>query len=191
MIKPIIIDDFFEHPDLVRKFALKQNYMSPEEWTSEMYSGSNGGSWPGKRTVPVDELDEQLFDSVMQGILYATQNATARCEAQVFFQYCTEEDRDNWIHKDNLNWQPSHVGVIYLTPDPPDPKETGTFLYNEPEVITNNKDDWEVKYNFENKYNRCVIYDPADWHSAGKYFGKTIEDSKLFLVFYSKIFDNQ
>jgi len=40
--------------------------------------------------------------------------------------------------------------------------------------------------NIESVYNRCIIFDPRCWHSAEKFFGTAIKDSRLTQVFFIK-----
>ena len=43
---------------------------------------------------------------------------------------------------------------------------------------------WDVIDNIGNVYNRLVLWSGKDVHSAAVYFGQTIEDSRLFQVFF-------
>ena len=47
----LCIDDFYPNPDEVRKFALEQNFYP-----------ADGGTYPGKRTDHLHELDEDFFN---------------------------------------------------------------------------------------------------------------------------------
>ena len=40
--------------------------------------------------------------------------------------------------------------------------------------------------NVDNVFNRCVMFDPKTWHSADNFFGTTLDDSRLTLVFYAQ-----
>lgn len=114
------------------------------------------------------------------------------------FQYCTKKS-SQWIHKDLAN---SYAAVIYLTPNAPKDSGTGFFelkktqkelIENEREVlekqICSNFDNWEMVNYIENLYNRCVIFNAKKYHSATKYFGSTVEDSRLTQVFFFDLLD--
>jgi hypothetical protein len=38
-----------------------------------------------------------------------------------------------------------------------------------------------------NLYNRCIIFDTRNWHSADNFFGKDKEDTRLTNVFFFKV----
>lgn len=112
------------------------------------------------------------------------------------FQYC-DENSQMWIHPDHGN---THAAVVYLSPDPPKGSGTGFFKNKktgeEYQLDSNfvmekdecsNFDNWELTDYVENMYNRCVIFNAKKFHSATKYFGKTLEDSRLFQVFFFNI----
>lgn len=113
------------------------------------------------------------------------------------FQYCTE-DSTQWIHTD---YETNYAAVIYLTPNPPE--GTGTSFYKNKNTgiefddpdITFPKEEcvdfgrWEeVKY-LENVYNRCIIFNAKRYHSAKNYFGNSIENGRLFQVFFFDLKD--
>ena len=79
------------------------------------------------------------------------------------------------MHSDDDDRVPSHTmilaGVIYLNPTPINPLETGTWF-----TIDN-----QIK-KIENKYNRLVLYDGADIHSAGSAWGDNWDDCRLTLT---------
>ena len=110
------------------------------------------------------------------------------------FQYCDEKS-DIWIHADSRN---EYAAVIYLTPDPEEGSGTGFFKYKEngcdratidgsfvfPKTEAEDFDKWELVEYAENVYNRCIIFDAKQFHSATKYFGSTPQDSRLIQVFF-------
>ena len=48
---------------------------------------------------------------------------------------------------------------------------------------------WEEVTYVENVYNRCVIYNAKQFHTATGYFGTTPEDSRLTQVFFFHVLD--
>lgn len=184
MIEPIIQDNFFGDPDRVREHALKQNYLSSD------FAGPDI-NYPGKRSLWLSAIDNYLFIYLTQKIykiLGFDPNTSSYTEA--FYQWCSKDDGNSWVHWDNLPWNPTHVGVVYLTPDPPD--NSGTILYHkpdnfDPDTMLPGKYNFEVKQKLDNKYNRIVIYDPKELHKSDTYFGTDINDSRLFIVFFMRI----
>ena len=83
-----IIDNFYNNPEEVRQFALKQDY-------------GVEGNYPGRRTVPMitsstkQYIEEHL--SPVHGKIYWPTSVDSYCGS---FQYTTAEDR-TWIHADN------------------------------------------------------------------------------------------
>ena len=57
-IPALCIDDFYSDPDSVRALALKQEYSVPVE-----------GTYPGKRTKRLDELDRNFFNQFCNKLL--------------------------------------------------------------------------------------------------------------------------
>lgn len=181
MIKTIVEDNFFHVPNEVRQFALSLNYQS---CTTHLA----GGNWPGKRSNFVNIINPSIFDTTMSKIndlCGYQQNHNSFTD--MFFQYCTASDGDSWIHRDRLEMNATHVGLIYLTPNPP--PNSGTILYEN----TTDEDDpedpskYKVKQVLDNVYNRIVIYDPNEYHKSDTYFGTTLSDSRLFIVFFSRM----
>jgi hypothetical protein len=109
------------------------------------------------------------------------------------FQYIPKDSK-TWIHSDQGNkW----AAVIYLHPDPP--KETGTGFYKrkkteqifhglyEEDVSAKeslDENNWELHDYVENVYNRCIIYEGKHYHTASKFFGESVENSRLTQVFF-------
>jgi len=111
------------------------------------------------------------------------------------FQFCTETCK-SWVHADNPN---EYAAVIYLHPNPPPRCGTGFYQHIKTkktyegaketfpidEILNFNA--WEEIDYVENVYNRCIIYDAKQFHTATGYFGTTPEDSRLFQVFFFSI----
>lgn len=115
------------------------------------------------------------------------------------FQYIPEKS-NTWPHADANT---SMAGVIYLHPDPP--KGTGTGFYRRKsnnttrssgeEIISADElldpDAWEMYDYIENVYNRCIIYEGKNYHTATKFFGSTPDDSRLTQVFFFNTYKNK
>jgi hypothetical protein len=110
------------------------------------------------------------------------------------YQYCVPEDRLVY-HYDSQTW----AAMIYLTPDAPYP--TGTSFYAHRQSRIRHVDEhpqsndcfaggfydstkFELVDTIGNVYNRLVIFDARLYHAATGYFGKTIDDARLFQIFF-------
>jgi hypothetical protein len=109
------------------------------------------------------------------------------------FQYCTPEDALVY-HYDSQTW----AAMIFLTPDAP--LQTGTSFYKHKETGIKVAEDPDADRAFAggfydatkfelidtvgNVFNRCVIFDARQIHAATEYFGKDINDSRLFQIFF-------
>ena len=188
MFQPIVVDNFFRSPDIVREFALEQQY-----WPKE--TNPNGGNWPGKRSDYISALHDELFKNMMEKIHKTIGiDRMHSTYTESFFQYCSESDGNSWVHRDALQFEPTHVGLIYLSPNPQ--PNSGTILYEhkDPDYVkgdpiddSGDVNDYNVKQVLENKYNRAVIYHPDEFHKSDTYFGTTKEDSRLFIVFFMRV----
>jgi hypothetical protein len=109
------------------------------------------------------------------------------------FQYCTPEDALVY-HWDNQTW----AGMVYLTPDAPYQSGTSLFAHKQTRarcatdpgaesVFTGgfyDKSKFELVDTAGNVFNRLVIFDARCIHAANEYFGQTIQDSRLFHLFF-------
>lgn len=207
----VCIDNFFEDPDSIRKFALE---LSME--------GDPAGDWPGKRTQALQEIDFEIWNVLLLKILSAyfdlKNEAISWDNSAVTFQKISKysNSRDDpvnvgWIHKD-IDWD--LAGLIYLTPNAnPD---CGTSLFNlKPEFedyhldnlrqsakniwitdpkkinrkeyitqLEENNHKFIEKTKFQNIYNRCIIYDANEYHRANNF--NTEIDDRLTCVFFIK-----
>lgn len=191
-----VIDDFFEIPSLWRHFALKQEYTNDTKYAT----------WPGVRTETIDRLDVDTFHNLASKIMFHLPQFKVFRSLQANFALVDSSYGRGWIHDDEPKW--NVAGVIYLTPNPP--MNTGTLFYKK--IANSNQDFNKIffeeisstpedrcgydKYKSEqralyektmtvgNVYNRCVIFNPAMWHSADNYFGSTVDDSRLTINFF-------
>ena len=197
----VIIDNFFETPDQVRGWALKQKFYKHD------------GNYQGLRTDLFSQIDPILQQVMINKML---QYSHYRYIDQLYasFQLIDDSWGDGWIHNDSKDL--NIAGIVYLTPNPPD--DSGTIIYDDPHsnMILELTEDtqkafktevneldvdkrkqlesYRIKHNaqfkssqvIENRYNRCVIFDCKSWHGAGKYFGNTPQTSRLTLPFFCK-----
>jgi hypothetical protein len=179
-----IKDNFFKNPDAVRSFALKQKFYNP---LTGPHLDSN---FPGKRSDFLNRISNDIFMELTQGIykLFDLPSDTFSFTMSSF-QICTEEDGESWVHRDSVIWEPTNVGVVYLTPDPPE--NSGTLLYEVPENYSDDEPrsnfDFVIKKRLDNKYNRLVMYDPYELHKSDTYFGSDLHNGRLFIAFFMRI----
>lgn len=183
--KLFVIDNFYDDPHSTREFALKQDYNGDLRF----YKGKRTGkrfSTPqikqkfeeilGQKIVNWDGPGDE-FGGSMNGV----------------FQYCTPEDALVY-HHDSQTW----AAMVFLTPDAP--VQTGTSFYRHKETGIKVAEDPDIDKAFSggfydatkfelidtvgNVFNRCVIFDARQIHAATEYFGQTINDSRLFQIFF-------
>jgi hypothetical protein len=200
-LMPLIsIDNFFESPTLVRDFALRQEYFKGDR-----------GNWPGLRSKFIDEIDPDFFHVFASKLIYYIPGRHSFAILQTSFQIIDGTYGSGWIHTDEDKY--NVAGMIYLSLNPT-PLDSGTTFYdNRIDVNADdyskmfmeevNSDDAEGRRKFEqyredhrkqwvpnariqNRFNRCNIFDPRTWHSADYFFGETMENSRLTLVFFGE-----
>ena len=198
----VVVDDFYDDPDLVREFALGL----------EFFKGDRG-SWPGVRTELLHRVDYDFFSVFSKKILEVLKqnDYTEIIELQTGFQSIDETYGRGWVHDDDpkLNM----AGIIYLNPGEV-PNGSGTTIYNDApdfngerysemfmnDVLVASPEERTAfaKYREEqisyftpntivdNVYNRLVMFDSRCWHSADNFFGKDKYDARLTQVFFIK-----
>lgn len=199
-----VVDNFFKNPDNIRDFAINQQF-----------SRSENCGWPGSRSPMLLDIDMQFHRDVMSKILssffrFPEDALTVKFEA--FFQSIQEQYEEGWCHIDN---GVDLAGVVYLTPN--SPVDAGTSIYNSPSTkidfsvcknkslfyddkITDLSEYRNIRdlYNSNftkildigNVYNRLVMYPGDYFHRENKFFGKSLLDSRLTLVFFINIRTN-
>lgn len=187
LVNSVCVDNFYNDVDAVRKMALSMEF-------------GVTGNYPGNRTVPVYNEDvKNLINKIIRP--YAGEITYWQSEYTGAFQYTTQRDR-SWIHADQTTrW----AGVLYLTPDAPLTGGTGLFRhketglegavrnadgsYNETvmnEIYKDSQDmtKWEMTDFVGNKYNRLIMYRGDNFHTSLDYFGRDINDGRLFQTFF-------
>jgi tetratricopeptide (TPR) repeat protein len=181
-----VVDNFYENPDEVRKFALEQDY----------HIGGIGRGYIGNRTHQqflfpgLKERFEQIMGKKITKWKEHGMNGR--------FQYCWS-GQPVVYHCDSQKWG----GVLYLTPGAP--FECGTTLHAHKKTRARNykEDGWDASWSpdipgdphldgtpFEpvdvlgNVYNRLIIFDASSIHSASEYFGTVKENCRLWQMFF-------
>jgi len=160
----IVIDNCIDDIDSFRSRALELNYTK---------SDPNSGGWKGYRCLEETELGSELI-SIISDKLIQHNTIFIDAEYSCYFHYTLDENNldNNKIHKDSNS---NFAGVLYMSPNPL--SNSGTCIYN---------DRAEIIKEFDNIYNRLVVYPSDEWHSLNNSFGNIIDDSRLtFTIFCS------
>ncbi len=175
--KLIVVDNFYENPDYVREYALRQEFVSTIS------------SHKGKRTTQDFQNDElkTRFEELLGKRIVKWDYKWNGC-----FQYCIAED-PLVIHCDVQNY----AAMVFLTPNAP--PSTGTSFYRHKEMknrsfrqntFTSGHYDFtnfDLVDSIGNVYNRLVIFDAQLIHAASEYFGQNQYNGRLFQIFFFDI----
>ncbi len=170
----IVVDQFYENPDEVRDYALKQEFVT------------NIASHKGRRTTKDfnNDVIKMRFEELLGKPIIKWDYKWNGC-----FQYCIAED-PLVIHCD----QQRYAAMVYLHPEAP--CSTGTSFWRHKEIkcqyyrgnaFKNGNYDFtpfEEVDRIGNIYNRLVIFDAQMIHAASQYFGREMNDSRLFQIFF-------
>lgn len=183
--KLFVVDNFYEDPNLVRNYALNQEFSGDLRF------------YKGKRTLGRHSTPQikQKFEEILGEKItrWDTPSEEFGGSMNGVFQFCTPEDALVY-HHDDQKW----AAMIFLTPDAP--LQSGTSFYRHKETGIRVAEDADSAKAFSggyydatkfelidtvgNVYNRCVIFDARAIHAATEYFGQTKEDSRLFHIFF-------
>lgn len=186
--RAIIVDNFYNDPDSVRAFALRQEY-EPSN-TDNPYIGSrtyNQFLFEGIKESFETILNQKITKWDEYGMNGRFQHNTA---GQPLVYHC---DAQQW------------AAMIYLTPDAPPECGTSTYMHKETKQHHNSQFTWgesgtgykvfpgdtfldKTRYEtvdvFGNIYNRLVIFDGGCIHAASEYFGSNKENCRLWHMFF-------
>ena len=180
----ISLDNFYANPGFIRSRALSCDY-----W--DCSSHPTGGNWPGIRSEYISAIFPEVFQEFCKNI-YSIFNwdSDKSVYFETNFQACKASDGNSWVHQDVMVQNHTHVGIVYLHPNPK--PNSGTIIYepksgldfNDPNLNTGDPDNFNISYVAENKYNKCIIYSPDHWHKSDIYFGDNLFDSRMTQVFF-------
>ncbi len=187
----IIVDDFYDHPEDVRRAALSFDY--PPHQGVLTFPGRNSQQKlqpPGLTQVISQIVGEPLAVASGPGAFHCHFRVTLAGEPSRYLAH---------VDPSSLSW----VGVIYLTR--PEHCRGGTTFFRHralgsdrtpagledltplgvtsiAELLRRDAKDaasWEHIMTLPMRFNRMVLYRPWLWHSADAAFGKTAEDGRL------------
>lgn len=190
-----VIDNFFEAPMLWRDYALDQTYKQP---IPPIVSG--------QQTTELNHLNMNLFDSLARTLIVHIHDRMAFSFLRVNFTSIDSSYNFGWINQ--LDPQFNIAGIIFLNKD--SEEGTGISFFNriaEPHQdyekllfdeltadptnrieFLKHKEEQRKIFNknmiVENVFNRCVLFPPNVWHGDEKYFGNSLENSRLTINFY-------
>lgn len=195
-----VVDNFYDNPNAIRKFALAQQYKFRHE------EGDIGYVYPGCRTKDLYELDSEIQEKVLKklvSVFHIPEHDHMRWAISSSFQSVSEVYKHGVIHTDTNT---IFAGVLYLTPDAP--LNSGTSLYRKNATFTQEKYKQACDQNDErfkagqivmdtgfhsmfdevvrinNVYNTIILFEGDIFHAANNFFGSTLEDSRLAQVFF-------
>lgn len=174
-----VVDNFYADPDAVRNYALTQvEYEQDLRWYKGMRS----------KTVYRPEGTKEAFEHIIGQKIVDFESGY-----NGVFQLMMSPDPQVY-HYDTQRW----AAMIYLTPDAP--LESGTRLHRSKRNGTRHRDEafaddafrgdfydstvFDISDSAANIYNRLVIMDAGCFHSAGPYFGNTMETGRLTHLFF-------
>lgn len=202
-----VIENFYENPDAIRKFALAQKYVFCHDRQNLEYV------YPGSRTKDLFDLNPILHEKICKKLVSVFHNAehdTMRWVISTSFQSVSAEYNQGVIHTDHNT---VFAGVLYLTPDAP--LNSGTSLFKPNKNFDDEKYQRALELNDEkfkageikmstdyhnmfdevvrvnNVYNTLIIYEGAHYHAANQFFGKSMQNSRLAQVFFINKIDAQ
>ena len=186
----IIVDDFYNNVDEVRKFALSQPF-------------DVKGNYPGVRTgCLINDSTRENIQKIVEPHGGKIVDWLESDEYTGSFQMATSRER-TWVHSDNVNNSYVHDspnywgGVLYLNPDAP--LEGGTSFYRSKvnksiynhnydhlasDVYSQDMIKWDIATEVKNIYNRLILFRGDQWHSSSTYFGHDDETGRLTQVFF-------
>jgi glycosyltransferase involved in cell wall biosynthesis len=174
-----VVDNFYANPDEIRNYALTQvEYEEDNRWYKGMRS----------KTVYRPEGLKESFEHII-----GQKIADFESSYNGVFQIMRSNDPQVY-HYDTQKW----AGMIYLSPNAPivsgtrmhRSKINGTRHRDEPDCDTAFQGDFYDSTKFDitdsaaNIYNRLLIMDAGSFHSAGPYFGNTMESGRLTHLFF-------
>jgi Family of unknown function (DUF6445) len=202
-----IVENFYENPDAIRKFALAQKYTFCHNRLNLEYV------YPGSRTKDLFDLDSVLHEKICKkliSVFHNTEHDYMRWALSTSFQSVAEEYNQGVIHTDHNT---IFAAVLYLTPNAP--LDSGTSLFKKNKTFDEKKYQRALEENDErfkageiamdtsyhsmfdeivrvnNVYNTLILYEGRHFHAANQFFGKTLKDSRLAQVFFINKIDAQ
>ena len=198
MIYPtIILDNFFQEPEKVIKFA-----------NSLKYTEDKFGQYLGVRSELLHLNHMPFFEKfgikILTVMYPSIKQFTFNCSLS-FQKISKDFINKGWVHRDEIT---DFTAIVYLSKH----KNCGTSIFDSKEVCSTLKDinkkdmyinkkfkenlkhldinnnQFEETINIKSKFNRLVIFDGAQYHAAQKFIENGIDEDRLTLIgFFSDI----
>ena len=194
-----VINDFYDNPDEIRKYALAQKYTYCHEMQDITYV------FPGSRTKELKDLSYSLYEKVCKrliSVFHIPEHDVMRWQIRTSFQIVEAEYGSGLIHQDQNT---VFAGVLYLTPNAPLDSGTSLFKKNSTynhelydQLIKENDEHFEKKVPIDctyhqmfdeavrvnNVYNTLILFEGDIHHCANNFFGNTKNNARLAQVFF-------
>jgi len=185
----IIADNFFDDPDFIREYALNLPYSKTQK------------NYPGIRTGQTEPNLFQYVTEKMMAVLYPMNHTNMLWGANQFFQKISgkEYKEGGWIHQDHND---QLTAIIYLS------KHTGCGTsICKPKAFDKAYRDYELAHKsfinpkvkvekqlkahnerfkktieIDSIYNRLVMFDAAQWHTADSFLDNDLNEDRLIMV---------
>ena len=166
----IVIDDFYQNPDQVRQFALRQEFFVK-------------GNFPGPRSAPVlnDSITNWRIDPYEYNGAYQFS-----IQGDVTLYMLTLQLGPGVVYL-TPHAPPANAGTAFFRH-----LQTGIEFYpEEPEQRRRVDEDssawdrWAVTDQIGNRLNRLISFRGARFHSSQGHFGNSKEDARLFQTFFN------
>jgi len=199
----LIVDNFFTDPQAVVKLSKTFEYVPDDQHR-----------WPGLRTLPLHEVDNDFFrwsTRKIMALLYPVQimnEGELKWNANQYFQRVPADGtlgKEGWIHADTKE---EFTVIIYLSDHP----QSGTCLYETHQFngelkyleekkrfykdLKNrermekyrdkNNSQFRKKVELFSNFNRLVMFDGGQWH-ASRNADKSKSDRLTLITFFSGV----
>lgn len=175
MYNTIIIDNFFDNFHILENHFKKIPLTSFEEYPKTI---KNNATWPGKRSMPILEINPFLWQLIVKELMNKSQNQKLlngnwRMEAVAHLRL-EEDNTKDWMHKD-----PDDITMIIFLGKTN--LNSGLHIYNEKQEETE-----YVKY----IQNRAVLFNGRSYHKPGNSYGDSVENGRLTLNCFINFVEN-
>jgi hypothetical protein len=173
----LIVDNFFDEDFLeeVRDVALNNiPYFSHQELDDQKWIVGWKG-WRTNASILTKEPAHILVDQMCHEKL-VEYFGDEKLTTATYFHYSLEStgQEEDFIKTKWHQDETKYAGIVYLTPNPPEPEKTGTMVLIDDEIVS-----------VDNVYNRLVCYSGELQHAPGKCFGDNIENGRLTITIFA------
>jgi hypothetical protein len=216
LIPITVVDNFFETPSLIRKLALNLEYSKANgvypgvrtqfihqidpafarffnqkvfslfydfdvhrvnlkvEGMFQLISEEYEEGWVHNDLNPASTIPETDWD--IAGVVYLTPNAPLNSGTSIY-----KINHDKMVSREQVEIN-GHWKRRFYHKD---------LLESELDEYRKRRDEYNNSFyetiTVNNIYNRLVLYNAAEYHRGNKFFGSTLDDSRLTLVFFAKV----